>query len=108
MFHEYRKRTVVCNVVVIVVARMRWYNEVEPRREPCLNSLKYDLDLVKKDQMQVRKKKNEKKKEIKITRFLFSHKHKNNFRKFFCEPEIPHIYAIISHTLLVTFLYISI
>lgn len=62
MFHEYRKRTVVCNVVVIVVARMRWYNEVEPRREPCLNSLKYDLDLVKKDQMQVRKKKKRKKK----------------------------------------------
>lgn len=72
MFHEYRKRTVVCNVVVIVVARTRWYNEVEPRREPCLNSLKYDLDLVKKDQMQVRKKKTKKKRNKNYSIFVLT------------------------------------
>lgn len=58
--------------------------------------------------MQVRKKKNEKKKEIKITRFLFSHKHKNNFRKFFVNRKYRIYMQLSLHTLLFTFLYISI
>ena len=61
MFHEYRKRTVVCNVVVIVVARTRWYNEVEPRREPCLNSLKFGFS---KEGSNASKEKKKRKKKI--------------------------------------------